>query len=258
MKNRLDKKIALVTGGARGIGKAITQLFVEHGAQVIVVDLLDRLDCNINHNDICDYLRLDVSKQSNWEEVYNYVESKYRTIDILVNNAAITGVDTLQDPEHMNIETWEYIHSVNLTSVFLGCKFAINIMKSNQRQSSVINIASRSGVIATPNLAAYSSAKAAIRNYSKAVAIYCIQQGYSIRCNTISPSVIDTDMWNHYRKDNDIFKAFIASLPLKRMGTAEEVANAALYLGSDESSYTTGSEIIVDGGILSICGNPPK
>ena len=131
MGNRLDKKIALVTGGARGIGKAITKLFIKHGAQVIVVDVLDRLYNDRNHNNNCDYLKLDVSKQSSWKEIHNHIKAKYYTIDILVNNAAISGIDMIQDPENMNIETWNYIHSVNLTSVFLGCKFGINTMKNN-------------------------------------------------------------------------------------------------------------------------------
>jgi 3(or 17)beta-hydroxysteroid dehydrogenase len=95
-----------------------------------------------NHNN-CDYLKLDVSKQSSWQEIHSYVKTKYYTIDILVNNAAISGIDMIQDPENMNIEAWNFIHSVNLTSIFLGCKFALNIMKANQQQSSIVNIASR-------------------------------------------------------------------------------------------------------------------
>lgn len=258
INNRLNEKIALITGGAQGIGRAIAQLFAKHGAKIIVVDLSDKKYSNENYSDDCNYLKLDVSKQNSWQEISSFIKARYKSIDILINNAAISGINTFQDPENMSVKTWRHIHSINLTSVFLGCKFAINIMKNNQNQSSIINIASRSGIIAVPNLAAYSSTKAAVRNYTKAVATYCIQKGYSIRCNAISPAAIDTEMWDHYKKDKNIFDTFTSSLPLKRMGTAKEVAYAALYLASDESSYTTGSEVIIDGGILSTCINSPK
>ena len=145
-----------------------------------------------------------------------------------------------------------------LNSVFLGCKFAINAMKNNEENCSIVNISSRSGIVAVPNLAAYSSTKAAIRNYTQSVALYCAQKGYKIRCNTISPAAIDTNMWDHLKRNSKEFNSFLASLPLKKMGEAQEVANAALYLASDESLYTLGIEIIIDGGILVNCGSIPK
>jgi NAD(P)-dependent dehydrogenase (short-subunit alcohol dehydrogenase family) len=164
----------------------------------------------------------------------------------------------MQDPENMSLDTWNYIHSVNLNSVFLGCKYGISIMHSVQEPCSIVNIASRSGLVGVPNLAAYASSKSAIRNYTKSVALYCAEKSYNIRCNTISPAAIDTHMWDHLRENSEKFKAYTTSLPLKKMGSIEEVAYAVLYLASDESSYTTGSEIIVDGGILSTCGGLPK
>lgn len=258
MNGRLHTKIALITGGTGGIGKDITKLFIENGAKVVIVDILDHQDYKEKHGTGDDYLKLDVSKESSWQKIYDHIKNKYNTLDILINNAGISGINEIQDPENMSIETWNHIHSVNLTSVFLGCKYGINMMKNNKQQCSIVNISSRSGVIAIPNLAAYSSAKAAIRNYTKAVAIYCAKKSYNIRCNTISPAAINTDMWAHYKADKKKFELFTNSLPLKRMGTAIEVAYAALYLASDESLYTTGSEIIIDGGILSTCGNTPK
>ncbi|MBN8523509.1 MAG: SDR family oxidoreductase [Rickettsiales bacterium] len=253
--NRLANKIALITGGVNGIGKAIAELFSNHGAKVIVVDISDPQK-NIKSN--IDYLKLDISKEISWLEIHEYIKDKYAKLNILINNAGISGVSQFQDPEKMEFDTWNYIHAVNLSSIFFGCKFAINLMKNSKENCSIVNMASRSGIVGVANLAAYASSKAAIRNYTKSVAMYCAQQSYEIRCNTISPAAIDTNMWNHQKKDRNKFKLFSNSLPLQRMGHVQEVAYAALYLASDESLYTTGSEIIIDGGILCASSSTPK
>ena len=233
---------------------------------VIIVDIIDKQANNKNSNknlnqglqNSIDYLKLDVSLENSWLEICSHIKVRYKKLNILVNNAGINGLNEIQDPENMSLDTWNSIHSVNLSSVFLGCKYGISIMHSIQESCSIVNIASRSGLVGVPNLAAYASSKSAIRNYTKSVALYCAEKSYDIRCNTISPAAIDTHMWNHLREDSKTFKAYTTSLPLKRMGSIEEVAYAALYLASDESLYTTGSEIIVDGGILSTCGGLPK
>ena len=266
MNNRLQNKVALITGGGQGIGLGIASLFAKHGATVIIVDIIDKQANNTNSNkslnldlqNSIDYLKLDVSLENSWLEISSYIKKKYKKLNILVNNAGINGINEIQNPEDMSLDTWNYIHAVNLSSVFLGCKWVISIMRSSKESCSIVNIASRSGLVGVPNLAAYASSKAAIRNYTKSVALYCATKNYNIRCNTISPAAIDTHMWDHLREDDEQFKAYAASLPLKKMGNIEEVAYAALYLASDESSYTTGSEIIVDGGVLSTCGGLPK
>ncbi len=295
MNKRLQDKVALITGGAQGIGEAIAKLFVEHGASVIIVDTMEnsalehsklinkdsqsytKINSNIKQQDVqistnvhtdyldsvnanYDYLKFDISLESSWLEISNYIKSKYKKLHILINNAGTNGFDEIQDPEYMSLDTWNHIHSINLNSIFLGCKYGINMMRggSSHEKYSIINIASRSGIVGVPNLAAYASSKAAIRNYTKSVALYCAHKGYNIRCNTISPASIDTKMWDHLREDSERFKAYTNSLPLSRMGTPAEVAYAALYLSSDESAYTTGSEMIIDGGILATCGGLPK
>lgn len=295
MNKRLKDKIALITGGAQGIGEAIAKLFVEHGASVIIVDTIENsalahsketnnvhqshinINSNKNQQDVqistnvhtnyinsentnYDYLKLDISLESSWLEISNYIKSKYKKLHILINNAGINGFGEIQDPEYMSLDTWNHIHSINLNSIFLGCKYGINMMRggSSHEKYSIVNIASRSGIVGVPNLAAYASSKAAIRNYTKSVALYCAQKGYNIRCNTVSPASIDTKMWDHLRQNREKFKTYTDSLPLSRMGTPEEVAYAALYLSSDESVYTTGSEMIIDGGVLSTCGGLPK
>lgn len=262
MNNRLQDKVALITGGAQGIGQGIASLFAQHGATVVIVDVIDKQENHKNLNqslqNSTDYLKLDVSLENSWLEIRHHIQMKYKKLNILINNAGINGLNEMQDPENMSLDTWNYIYSVNLSSVFLGCKYGISIMNSVQELCSIVNIASRSGLVGVPNLAAYASSKSAIRNYTKSVALYCAEKSYNIRCNTISPAAIDTHMWDHLRENSEKFKAYITSLPLKIMGSIEEVAYAALYLTSDESSYTTGSEIIVDGGILSTCGGLPK
>jgi len=262
MNNRLQDKVALITGGAQGIGQGIASLFTQHGATVVIVDVIDKQENHKNLNqslqNSTDYLKLDVSLENSWLEIRHHIQMKYKKLNILINNAGINGLNEMQDPENMSLDTWNYIHSVNLSSVFLGCKYGISIMNSVQEPCSIVNIASRSGLVGVPNLAAYASSKSAIRNYTKSVALYCAEKSYNIRCNTISPAAIDTHMWDHLRENSEKFKAYTTSLPLKKMGSIEEVAYAALYLASDESSYTTGSEIKVDGGILSTCGGLPK
>lgn len=276
VSGRLKNKVAIITGAANGIGLKTAELFAREDACVISVDILQLSEETIislrsksNANNI-DYLRVDISQEKSWEQIIKYVQSKYSKLDILINNAGINGYQHSQDPEHMTLKTWHNIHAVNLDSVFLGCKYAINIMKNQntnqhqdkqnytQKSSSIINIASRSGIVGVPHLAAYASSKAAIRNYTKSVAAYCAQKGYNIRCNTISPASIMTSMWDNLRTDKTKFDSFCDALPLKRMGEPEEIAHACLYLASDEASYTTGSEIIIDGGILTTSGFLPK
>lgn len=265
--DRLKDKVSIVTGAASGIGLQTLELFASQGASVVAIDILsptNELSNKFRENGNIDYLQLDISLEKNWAQIVDYIRSKYYKLDILINNAGINGYDKDQDPENMTLDTWHYIHSINLDSVFLGCKHAISIMKAtncskvSKPSCSIINIASRSGIVGVPNLAAYASSKAAIRNYTKSVAAYCVQKGYNIRCNTISPASIDTRMWDNLRADKVAFENFCKSLPLKRIGKPEEVAHACLYLASDDASYTTGSEIIVDGGILSTCGSLPK
>ena len=257
MDTKLIDKIAIVTGGANGIGNAIAKIFIKNGAKVVIIDLDQNYDRSISSLNL-DYLCYDVSIEKNWLEIINYIEKKYKKLNILVNNAGINGSEYTQDPEHMLLETWDYMHKINLTSVFLGCKYGIKLMKKSNQNCSIINIASRSGIVGVPNLSAYASSKAAIRNYTKSVALYCAQKEYKIRCNSVSSAAIDTRMWDHLKKDKNKFKLFVDSLPLKRMGTVDEVASSVLYLASDQSLYTTALDVIIDGGILSAGIGLPK
>ena len=269
---RLFNKVALVTGAAQGIGKAIAELFIKEGATVIFSDINDEKgQCACDEINItrqqwreskpAEYIHLDVSSERDWKHAAEYIEQQYHGLDILVNNAGITGfLETVgaHDPEHLDMASWHKVHQVNLDGVALGCKTAIALMKNRPADegsnASIVNISSRSGMVGIPLAAAYASSKAGVRNHSKSVALYCAQNGYDIRCNSIHPAAIYTPMWDTMLGEGDAreeaIKAISKDIPLGYMGDVMDVAYAALYLASDESKYVTGTELTIDGGIL--------
>ncbi|WP_163930802.1 SDR family oxidoreductase [Paraferrimonas sp. SM1919] len=254
---RLKGKIAVVTGAAKGIGEAISTLFVKQGASVILTDIDDEKGSQLAQKlgKFASYQHLDVSSPSQWQLLKQSVLETYGYLDILVNNAGIIGFDETpgsQDPEHFEYESWCKIHEVNIGGVALGCKVAIELMKAS-KAASIINLSSRSGIVGIPSAAAYASSKAAIRNHTKTVALYCAQQGYRIRCNSIHPGAILTPLWESMLdKDNreKSIKTIAKGIPLGHMGEPDDVAYGALYLASEESKYLTGIELNIDGGIL--------
>lgn len=262
--NRVAGKIALVTGGARGIGASTAELLSIQGATVIIadtnVDEGEMLACRIGGL----FLPLDVSVEAEWIQVFAVLQDQFGRLDILVNNAGITGLaEDLgpQDPEHISIHAWHHVHHINLDGVFLGCKYGITLMKRDG--GSIINMSSRSGMVGIPGASAYASSKAAVRNHTKTVALYCAEKGYAIRCNSIHPGAILTPMWEHMlgtkeetRRIN--IELVTQSIPLGHMGSPLDVAYAILYLGSDESRYITGAELTIDGGILAGAAAAPK
>ena len=263
---RLKNKIALITGSAQGIGLACAKLFVQEGASVILSDINHELGKNearkLGDNAI--YHSLDVKEESQWRDIMNSIGNRFEKLDILVNNAGITGFVPnmgLQDPEHASLESWHHVHHVNLDGVFLGCKYGIQCMKKHG--GSIINISSRSGLVGIPRAAAYASSKAAIRNHTKSVALYCAEESYPIRCNSIHPAAILTPMWEPMLGQTEeqrkaALTAISQDIPLKKMGEPLDVAYAAVYLASDESKYLTGTELNIDGGILAGAAASPK
>ena len=254
----LSDKVAVVTGASRGIGEAVARAFVQHGAFVYVTDINDELGHRVVESlqPYAAYLHLDVREEADWRQAMRRVADEHSRLDVLVNNAGITGLESgpaAHDPEHANLEDWRAVHRTNLDGVFLGCKFAIKTMRGNG-QGSIINISSRSGLVGIPGAAAYASSKAAVRNHTKSVALYCAEQGLKIRCNSIHPAAILTPMWEPMLgtgSDREKrMKQFVRDTPLKRFGTPEEVAAVALLLASDGSAYMTGAELNVDGGLL--------
>jgi NAD(P)-dependent dehydrogenase (short-subunit alcohol dehydrogenase family) len=254
---RLKDKIALITGSARGIGKATALLFHKEGATVIVSDIRDEegQKTAISLGDKAEYLHLNVKNESEWQTVSEYIYNKYARLDILVNNAGITGFLETKGPfdaENADMESWEEIHKVNSNGVMLGCKYAIYLMKENG--GSIVNISSRSGVVGIPGAVAYAASKAAVRNHTKSVALYCAEKGYRIRCNSIHPAAIMTPMWDvvlgEGEKREESIQEIESGIPLGHFGEPMDVAYGILYLASDESKYVTGIELTIDGGIL--------
>jgi 3(or 17)beta-hydroxysteroid dehydrogenase len=249
---KLQDKTALITGGARGIGAAIAKTFIAEGATVVIADVDVNAGEALAKTLGATFFELDVSSEADWQSL----AAAYPAMDIVVNNAGITGFEDgpdPHDPEHASLEEWHRVHAVNLDGTFLGCRYAIRAMRA-KGAGSIINMSSRSGIVGIPGAAAYASSKAAIRNHTKSVALYCAQQGLNIRCNSIHPAAILTPMWEALigdGPDREVRKdAMVADTPLKRFGTVEEVAAIALLLASDDANYMTGSEVHLDGGLL--------
>ena len=265
MVHRLAGKVALITGAAQGIGKACAELFVKEGAFVFITDINDDLGkrAALEIGPQAQYLHLDVQNKNDWEVAIGEVIKQKKQLDILVNNAGITGFQEgfgLQDPENASLESWRKVHAVNSDGVFLGCQKAIQHMK--QRKGSIVNISSRSGMVGIPGAAAYAASKAAVRNHTKSVALYCCEKGYDIRCNSIPPAAILTPMWepmlgSGVEREGRLTQ-IAKEIPMRRLGTPEDIAYAALFLASDEAKYITGVELTVDGGILAGSSASPK
>jgi len=263
---RLEHKVALVTGAARGIGAAIAQAFVAEGAFVYLTDLDDPLGAEAASalGEGAAYLHLDVREEAEWAAVTQKVSSERGRLDVVVNNAGITGFEEgggPHDPEHASLESWRGVHATNLDGVFLGCKHAIRSMRERGR-GSIVNISSRSGLVGIPAAAAYASSKAGVRNHTKSVALYCAGAGLEIRCNSIHPGAILTPLWEPMLGTGpdreERMAALVRDTPLRRFGAPEEVAALAVLLASDEATYVTGSEFNVDGGLLAGSAATPE
>lgn len=249
---RLNNKLCIVTGAARGIGRAIAAAFIAEGATVILTDKNQPAGRAAADELGCRFMRLDVASEADWLALAADIPG----CDVVVNNAGVTGLEdgpVRHDPEHASLDDWRAVHRINLDGTFLGCRYAIGAMKT-KGDGAIINISSRSGLVGIAGAAAYASSKAAIRNHSKTVALYCAQQGWRIRCNSVHPAAILTPMWEPMLGDGPDREARMAALvadtPLQRFGAAEEVAAIAVMLASDEATYVTGSEFNIDGGLL--------
>jgi NAD(P)-dependent dehydrogenase (short-subunit alcohol dehydrogenase family) len=255
---RLAHKIALVTGAARGIGRAIAEAFAAEGARVWLSDIdADTLAATARETGL-PALELDVRDETAWEAAIARILGECGALHVLVNNAGITGLEdgAAHDPEHASLEEWRRVHATNLDGSFLGCKHALRAMRRLPAgdTGSIINLSSRSGIVGIPAAAAYASSKAALRNHTKSVALYCAEQGLPVRCNSIHPAAILTPMWEPILgtgpEREETIRSMVADTPLRRFGTPKEVADLAVFLACDESSYITGAEFHVDGGIL--------
>ena len=252
---RLTGKIALVTGAASGIGLATTRMFVSQGAAVVMSDInaeAGEVEAKSLRGDsgAVIFVAHDVTSEPSWVAAIKAVRAVHGRLDILVNNA---GVGTGGSIEDTTLEEWRQIHAVNADGPFLGCKHGIALMKQSGDGGSIVNISSVAGIIGAPQLAAYCASKGSVRLLTKSVALHCARKGYGIRCNSVHPSYTDTPMVNgmveQHRAPDRYRAALEGASPMGRLGQADDVAGAILYLASDDAKFTTGAEIVVDGGL---------
>jgi 3(or 17)beta-hydroxysteroid dehydrogenase len=255
---KLQDSVTLITGAAGGIGSAMAHRLAEEGSTIVLTDINEDKGITLANaigKERAFFLKLDVALESDWIAAMRYIDEKFGKLNILINNASILGgqnSNELYDPENAELSTWKLMHAVNLDGTFLGCKHAITLMKT-QQDSSIINICSRSGQIGVPMTAAYCSSKAAIGNLTKTVALYCAMKNYPIRCNAIYPGPILTSLWDSALGSGEerqrLIQKIAATIPLKRMGQPDDIANMVNFLVSDQASYITGTDFVIDGGI---------
>ena len=245
---RLGGKVAIVSGGARGQGATEAKMFAREGAKVVLGDVLDeegkQVEAQINESGgTATYVHLDVTREDDWQFAVDTAIARYGKLDILVNNAGILISKSLEDT---TVEDWDRIMGINAKGVFLGTKHAIPAMR-RAGGGSIINISSTAGLVGSPNGSpSYTATKGAVRLLTKSTAIQYAKEG--IRCNSVHPGPIATEMIRHTLTDPTRLEQRMQRLPLGRVGTPEDIAYGVLYLASDESSFVTGSELVIDGG----------
>ena len=245
---RLDGKVVLISGGARGQGATEAKMMASEGAKVVFGDILDdegkKVEAEIaelGHD--ATYIHLDVTKETEWKAAVQTAVDRYGKLDILVNNA---GILIRKSIEETTEEDWDRIMAVNAKGVFLGTKQAIPAMRQ-AGGGSIVNISSTAGLVGSlDGSPSYTATKGAVRLFTKATAIQYAKE--NIRCNSVHPGPIDTVMINDTLTDPVRRERRMQRLPLKRIGTTEDIAYGVLYLASDESSFVTGAELVIDGG----------
>ena len=245
---RLEGKVALITGGARGQGAAEARLFAREGAKVVIADVLDPDGISVAAaiNELggdATYVHLDVASEADWQEAIAAAVSAYGKLDVLVNNAAIWRGGHVLETDG---EQWDAVLDINAKGVFLGTKLAIPEMRL-AGGGSIVNISSTAGLVGSRTSTAYSASKGAVRLFTKSTAVQYGAEG--IRANSIHPGPIDTAMGDQVWPDAGSREETIERTVLKRIGKPEDIANGALFLASDESSFMTGAELVIDGGL---------
>jgi 3(or 17)beta-hydroxysteroid dehydrogenase len=251
MSGELSGQVAIVTGGASGIGAASAALLAGQSARVIVADLHEAKDGTGR------FVAHDVASEESWKSLLADVLANQGRLDIMVNNAGISG--TFANIETTTVEQWQHVQAINSEGVFLGCKYAIQGMRQTgpdkpQSRGSIVNISSIAGLIGSAGPTAYTASKGAVRLLSKSVALYCAEQKYNIRCNSVHPGGVDTPIFNPLWQamGHEQGKAYIGSRhPVGRMAEPVDLGEVVLWLASDRSSFVTGAEIVADGGLTS-------
>jgi cyclopentanol dehydrogenase len=248
---KLDGKVALISGGARGQGAAEAETFAREGAKVVFGDIRDvegqKIEAAIRAaGGEATYVHLDVTSEADWQSAVQTATGRHGRLDILINNAAIT-ISRVPIEERTAAE-WDQVMAVNAKGVFLGTKHAIPAMR-RAGGGSIVNISSVAGIGQSLHQEpAYAASKGAIRIFTKVTASQHAKD--KIRCNSVHPGPVDTEMFHRAFRDREAMERRLQRIPMQRMGTVAEIVSAVLYLASDDSSYVTGSELVIDGGAL--------
>jgi NAD(P)-dependent dehydrogenase (short-subunit alcohol dehydrogenase family) len=263
--SRIDGKVALISGAASGIGAETARVLAEAGGVVVLADIDEAGGARVTaalkaagHG--AHFQRLDVTREQDWKSVTRHVCDELGGIDVVVNNAGIELIKRIAD---LTLDDWHRVSRVNLDGVFLGTKYGIWAMTEGSTRrpkgGSIVNLSSVAGLVGTPGQSAYNMSKGGVRLFTKSAALECAQLGYGIRVNSVHPGVIETPMvaaaWKEWSAvgfgatDAETRANVLALHPIGRLGRAEDVALAILYLASDDSSFVTGAELVVDGGL---------
>ncbi len=247
---KLENKVAVVSGVAAGLGEAIARRFLAEGAHIVGTDIDPVRGAEVvdELGERASFVAHDVASEAGWEQVATQVAARHGNVDVLVNNAGITRMGSVED---ISIEDFDRTLAVDLRGPFLGCRLLLPLMKG--RGASIINIASVSSFKPQAELVAYNAAKAGVALMTKSIALHCAQQGYDVRANYINPGVIRTDMLekviNQVENGEALMQSYRDMHPIGRIGEADEIAAMAVYLASEEAGFITGTGFTVDGGL---------
>jgi len=253
MTSRFSGKTAIVTGAASGIGRETAVQLAHEGCHVIVADInIDQAQTVAQGlSTKSTGYKLDVSSEENWRDVVKYAEETFGGLDILVNCAGIGFPDNF---EEMPLDHWNAMLAVNLTGTFLGCQNAIKLMKKSESPAAIINVSSIAGLVGGEDIAGYSASKGGVTMLTKSVALYCAGRGYNIRCNSIHPTYVDTEMLDPivaaFDSRQTMLDGMASLVPLGRVAKPSDIVSSILFLCSSEAGMITGHQMVVDGGQL--------
>ncbi|WP_223532334.1 glucose 1-dehydrogenase [Pseudomonas sp. BF-R-30] len=245
---RVEGKVCIITGAASGIGREDALLLAREGAKVVLTDLNEeagrQVAAEIGANAL--FIRHDIASESDWQQVIKTTVEHFGRLDVLVNNAAILALGSIEDT---TLELWQKVQKINGEGYFLGCKYAIQAMKETGG-GSIINMSSVAALGAMPMFCAYSASKGAVAAMTRSIALHCKQQGYRIRCNSVHPDGVNTPMTQALAGGQPISQEALDQDPMNRMAAPRDIANVVLFLATDESRFVNGAEIRVDNAQL--------